>query len=326
MLIILSDWKNKLKFDSITPLLSLENKAIIYFAKRDLLNEKVGSLEELYELPASLKIIKRQQDDSSWKYPTGKADLRTQENYNQIETYRQLGILIEKYGFNKKHPAIKKAAEFLFSFQTEEGDFRGIYGNQYSPNYSAAIMELLIKAGYSTDMRIEKGFKWLLSIRQDDGGWLIPLRTHNVKWTDVMNSATTLQPIKNRPFSHLVTGVVLRAFAVHPKYNEREEARRAGELLASRFFKPDKYSDRRTAEYWTRVSFPFWFTDIVSSLDTLFYLGFTIEHSQIELALKELKDRQLDNGLFDLKLLKTKDKDLPFWIALVICRVFKNYY
>ena len=44
MLILLSDWKDKLKFDSITPLLSLENQAIIYFTKRDLLNEKV----ELY--------------------------------------------------------------------------------------------------------------------------------------------------------------------------------------------------------------------------------------------------------------------------------------
>jgi hypothetical protein len=36
---------------------------------------------------------------------------------------------------------------------------------QYTPNYSAAIMELLIKAGYSTDVRTEKGFQWLLSIR-----------------------------------------------------------------------------------------------------------------------------------------------------------------
>ena len=46
---------------------------------------------------------------------------------------------------------LEKAAEFLFQRQTTEGDFRGIYGTQYSPNYSAAIMELLIKSGYSDD-------------------------------------------------------------------------------------------------------------------------------------------------------------------------------
>ncbi|MFX1572811.1 MAG: hypothetical protein ACFFB0_08680 [Promethearchaeota archaeon] len=319
-------WKNKLKYDPITPLLSLENKAILYFSKRDLLNEKVDSLANLNKLPSPLIILNKQQENGSWKYLGGKKDLRTQEYYNQIETYRQIGILIEKYGFKKPNPAIKKAAEFLFSFQTEEGDFRGIYSNQYSPNYSAAIMELLIKAGYSTDTRIEKGFKWLLSVRQDDGGWAIPIRTHNAKWTEVMKSDKTLQPLKYKPFSHLVTGVVLIAFAAHPNYNERKEARRAGYLLASRFFQPDKYPDRRTKEYWTRVTFPFWFTDIISSLDSLSHLGFTPDHPQIKLAIEEISNRQLESGLFDFKLLKTKDKDLPYWIALAICRIFKNFY
>lgn len=322
----MKNWKEQLRFDPIHTILLTENKAIVYFIKKDLLEVKVESINILWELPEVEKILRKQQDNGSWKYSGGKKDIRTQENYNQLETYRQLGFLIEKYGFNKKHPVIEKAAECLFSFQTEEGDFRGIYGNQYSPNYSAAIMELLIKAGYSTDTRIDKGFEWLLSIRQNDGGWAIPIRTNNAKWTDVMDSEITLQPIKHKPFSHLVTGVVLRAFAAHPKYKVREEARRAGELLASRFFKPDKYPDRHTAEYWTRVTFPFWFTDIVSSLDILYYLGFTSKHPQIKFALKEIRSCQLENGLFDLKLLKTKDKDLPLWIALLICRIFKNYF
>jgi hypothetical protein len=92
-------------------------------------------------------------------------NIRSQQNYNQIETYRIIGELVEKYSFNKSNNALLKAADFLFRFQTQEGDFRGIYGNQYSPNYSAAIMELLIKSGYENDPRIEKGFRWLLSSR-----------------------------------------------------------------------------------------------------------------------------------------------------------------
>jgi len=322
----MKDWRGKIEFDPIPEFLSTENKTIIYFIKRDLLDEEVNSIEKLWKLPNPIKIINKQQDDGSWKYPGSKKDIRTQENYDQLETYRQIGFLIEKYGFNRQHQAIQKAAEFLFSFQTEEGDFRGIYGNQYSPNYTAGIMELLIKAGYEKDSRIEKGLKWLLSVRQDDGGWAVPIRTNNAKWSDVENSDEVLQPNKEKPFSHMITGVVLRAFAAHPKFRNLEDAKIAGELLTSRFFKPDKYPDRKAVEYWFRVSFPFWFTDIVSSLDTLSNLGFPPSHPQIKLALNTLRDKQLENGLWDLKLLKTKDKDLPLWIALAICRIFKNMY
>ncbi len=285
----MKSWKEQLRFDPIPTLLSTENKAIQYFVRKDLLKEKVESVEILWKLPEVEKILKKRQDNGSWKYPGGKEDIRTQENYNQLETYRQLGILVEKYGFNNKHPAIKKAAEFLFSFQTEEGDFRGIYGNQYSPNYTAGIMELLIKAGYEKDHRVERGFEWLLSVRQDDGGWAVPIRTNNAKWSEVIDREIILRPKKGKPFSHLITGVVLRAFAAHPKYRKLEEVKIAGELLTSRFFKPDKYPDRKAVDYWFRVSFPFWFNDIISSLDTLYYLGFTSSHPQIELALNMLR-------------------------------------
>jgi prenyltransferase beta subunit len=271
------------------------------------------------------KIINRQQEDGSWKYPGGgKQHLRSQEDYNQIETYRVLGELIEKYGLNNRHPEIRRAADYLFSCQTKEGDFRGIYGNQYSPNYSAAIMELLIKAGYDGDPRTEKGFDWLLSIRQNDGGWAIPLRTVNARFSHVM-SVNTIKPDVSKPFSHLVTGIVLRAFAASEKYSKSREATQAGNLLASRFFKKDVYPDRNTPEYWERVSFPFWFTDIVSALDSLSLMGFTRDNSHIDNALNWLKSRQKDNGLFELKIVRGKDKNSRFWICLAICRVFERF-
>ncbi|MFX1376880.1 MAG: hypothetical protein ACFFA0_13830 [Promethearchaeota archaeon] len=322
----MKSWLTKLKHDPLTILLSNNNKPIKYFVKKELLGKDLNSVECLWHSKEAKKIITSQQDEGYWKYPGGYKNMRDQESYNQIETFRQLGNLIEKYDFNKKHSAIQKGAEFLFSFQTDEGDIRGIYGNQYTPNYTAAIMEILIKAGYFNDSRIDKSFKWLLSIKQDDGGWAIPIRTNNAKWDEVMNSKETLQPNRSKSFSHMVTGVVLRAFAAHPKYQDNEEVKIAGELLATRFFKPDKYPDRRAADFWTKVSFPFWFTDIVSSLDTLYYLGFKSDNPQIKEGLNELRNRQLENGLWDLKLLRTKDKDLPYWVALSVCRIFKNYF
>jgi hypothetical protein len=96
-------------------------------------------------------------------------------------------------------------------------------------------MELLIKAGYDSDPRIEIGFEWLLSIRQNNEGWAIPLRTVGAKYADTL-SADTVKPDLTKQFSHLVTGVVLRAFAASKKYSKSQEAVTAGRLLASRFF------------------------------------------------------------------------------------------
>ena len=177
------------------------------------------------------------------------------------------------------------------------------------------------------DPRIEKGFDWLLSMRQDDGGWAIPLRTRNKKYKEGLNLPEPVQTDHSKPFSHLTTGMVLRAFAAfHPKYRKFKEIHKAGELLASRFFKPDKYPDRKEKKYWESVSYPFWFTDILTALDSLSFLGFTGDDPNIQEGLNFLRSRQTDNGLFNLKLLRERDKDLKYWICLAICRVFKRFY
>lgn len=326
----MADWRKQLRYDPLAPLLSSKNEALPYFTSCDLLGEKLESIESLWQLHEVKKIIHRQLHDGSWKYPSGgKEHLRSTEDYNQLETYRILGLLIEKYGLNREHPAIARAADYLFSRQTEEGDFRGIYGNQHTPNYSAAIMELLIKAGYGEDPRIEGGFRWLLFIRQDDGGWAIPLRTVDKESGTIFEALKKLKLIKpdrSKPFSHCITGVVLRAFAAHEKYRKTEEAKRAGELLKSRFFQPDTYPDRKAPSFWTRFSFPFWFTDLLSALDSLSLLEFSEDDPQIKEALEWLTSRQQENGKWNLPLLRAKDKELGSWIGLAICRVLKRFY
>jgi len=304
-----------------------KNQAINYFARRDLLEEAVEKIENLWQLPPVKKLLSKQLANGAWKYPGGgRTHLRAAEDYNQIETFRTLGELVEKYGVDKRHPAIEKTAKYLFSCQTEEGDFRGIYGTQYTPNYSAAIMELLIKAGYGADSHIEKGFQWLLSVRQNDGAWAIPLRTAIAKFSSDNMKGDTVKPNRAKPFSHLVTGVVLRAFAVHDKHRTSKEARAAGELLASRFFKKDAYPDRQSIDFWLKFSYPFWFTDLLSSLDSLSLMEFSVDNPQIKRALDWFTERQRDDGAWELTLLRNKDKDLSLWLSLAICRVFKRFY
>ncbi len=221
--------KEHLKFSPVTPLVLSDNKAITYFAMRDILDEDPVNIELLWGLQATILILNKQQEDGSWKYARANEEIRSQTNYNQLETYRILRVLVEKYGLNNTNNAISKACEFLFSFQTEEGDFRGIYGNEYTPNYSAGILEMLIKAGYGKDDRVDLGINWLLSMRQNDGGWAIPFRTTKHKISDAMCEKDG--PIKNdliKPSSHLVTGIVLRAFAAHNHYRKSNEIRKAG--------------------------------------------------------------------------------------------------
>jgi hypothetical protein len=106
--------------------------------------------------------------------------------------------------------------EFLLSLQTGEGDIRGIYGNQYATTYVGAILELVVKAGYADDPRVGATFDWLLATRQSDGGWAIPTRTCGLGFRDGLDLERYPEPLTpdvSKPFSHLVTGMVLARVA-----------------------------------------------------------------------------------------------------------------
>ncbi len=306
--------------EAVKTLLDTGNKALITFTKKDLLGEEVN-IEQLWTMQRVNKILKKQQPNGSWFYPNKKAILRSPTNYNQYQTYKTVTELVEFYGLNKKHEAIRKASEFLFSFQTKEGEFRGMYGNQYSPNYSASITEFLIKAGYN-GIRIENSLNWLLKMRQDDGGWAIPLRTRNEK-LEALKKEKTIEPDRTKPFSHLVTGIVLRPFSLMTPY--RKKVKDAGMLLANRVFTRDKYSDRRGVEYWTKFTFPYHWTDILSTIDTLTLLEIK-DHPKINEIKKWFKKNKKENGTYKVNVMAgAKYKDVKYWITLQYLKVLKRF-
>ena len=305
---------------AIKTLLGSDNKAIVALTKKILLGEKVN-LEQLWTLPRVKRILRKQQSNGSWIYPNKKAILRSPTNYNQYQTYKTLAELVEFYGLNRKHEAIRKAAQYLFSFQTKEGEFRGMYGNQYSPNYSASITEFLIKAGYN-GKEIEKSLDWLLSMRQNDGGWAIPLRTRNEKLA-ALNKKKIIEPDKTKPFSHLVTGIVLRPFSLMTVY--RKKVKDAGNLLADRVFTRDKYSDRRAIEYWTKFTYPYHWTDILSTIDTLTLLGIK-NHPKINEIKQWFKKNKEENGIYNVNVMAgAKYKDVKYWITLQYLNVLNRF-
>lgn len=319
-------WIKDLHYDPIKPLLASQHTAIIYWTKRDLLQETMPETKDiLWGLPIPRSIIKRQNQDGSWPYPGRRAWHSV--DYDQLETYRQLGFLIEMFGFDHQHPSVAKAAEYIFSCQSNEGDFRGIYANQYSPNYTAALLELLVKAGYASDERVLRAFDWLENVRQDDGGWALPLRTQGCNLEVIYNNSAQLSLDRNQPFSHLVTGVVLRAFAAHPEYRNSHTAKNATQLLVSRFFERDVYPDRNLKDDWIRFSFPFWQTDILSSLDIVGLVEPSLATDKKVLNSKQwFVEHQEPSGLFGGHLLKDRYHDLQLWYSYAICRALEQVY
>jgi hypothetical protein len=327
-------WVTQLRIDPCPVLLSSGNRAIVYFTRRDLLNEAVEPIEAVWSLPEVQKILKKQQPTGTWKHSGKETVTYPAYHYPLVETWKNLRILVEYYEADPRLDAVEKAAEFIFSCQTSQGDIRGMLANQYATYYTGAMLAVLIKAGYATDPRVEKGLDWLLSMRQNDGGWTIPILTHEYALTQAtINKLTStyaepIEPDRTKPFSHNWTDMAIRAFAAHPTRRYTEEAHKAADLLKSSFFQPDAYTSYQDERYWVR--FMFWWPNLVTALDSLSLLGYSKNDSDLQKGLSWLIDNQLPNGLWKLDYGKNvKQKEAvcteQYWLALKIARLFKRF-
>lgn len=320
-------WSNDLGSDPIAALLSQEDPALTYFVRRDLLDEEVGPVRVLWDLPEARHLAGTQRPDGSWRYPARSQETLTGGNYDLLESFRALGVLVETYGFDRNHATIGKAAEYIFSCQTTEGDLRGILGNQYMPYYMGAILALLVKAGYTEDKRLKVGLRWLLSMRQEDGGWVVPTQAvPSRSRTRAYWLASPLAPDRFRPSSHLATDMVLRAFAAHPAYRGRPEILKAGRLLKSRLFQADRYNDRKAPSYWFKYQYPFWWNSLLSTLDSLSCLGLDPTDPDIARGLEWFLAHQAADGLWETGYGSgRRAARMRAWVGLAVCRMFKRF-
>jgi hypothetical protein len=326
------DWRQQLKYDPVPALLDSGSSAIQYFAKRELLEERVGPASKLWQSKEAARILKKQLPDGSWPRP-GETK-HPAINYGLIETWRQLRHLVAQHGFTGEHPQIQRSVEFVFSCQTDAGDIRGFLANQYATYYTGALLAVILDAGYEDDSRVERGLQWLLNMRQDDGGWTIPLLTHHLdaatQYRITSEQAEPLEPDRSQPFSHNWTGMVLRAFASHRSHRRSPAARKAAELLKSRFFQPDVYTSYEAASYWIRFDYPFWWNNLVAALDSITLIGLPAEDEQIQAGLSWLIEHQQPHGLWRVSYVKgqrgkpANEEEKREWISLAICRILKR--
>ena len=310
----------QLRRDPIGLLLAADDAALRSMARRELLGETTPEIS-LAELPAVRRAVARQQPDGRWKYPGGNPDIRSRAAYDQLETYRQLGVLVCKFGLDHQHPAVAAAAGFL-SVVSDRG--RGL-PRDLRPPVHAELLGGHHRAPHPGRIRgsaqVEKTMRWLLSMRQDDGGWAIPTRTLGMSLNVMLTARETFEPDRSRPSSHLVTGIVLRALAAHPGYRHSADTRRAAELLKSRFFRRDVYPDRAAPSNWLIFSYPFWWTDLLSALDSLAQIGFRPGDPDIARGVAWFTGNQEPGGLWNTGRNRPKGPHSDLWVGLAICRM-----
>jgi hypothetical protein len=177
--------------------------------------------------------------------------------------------------------------------------------------------------------------QWLLNMRQDDGGWIIPLPVKAIdRETMIRLTSEYAEPVeadRSMPFSHNWTNMVLQAFAAHPGYRRSAEAEAAGNLLKSRFFQPDVYTSYQDAGYWVR--FVHWWPNLLMALDSLSLMGFSKDDPDIAGGLDWFVVNQQDDGLWNASYKKgdkfrgtTKEIEERLWVSLAVCRMLQRFY
>ena len=286
-----SGWRARLARDPIPILLREGSPALVARVRRDLIadDEAPGS-DEVAGYPELKAFLRKQEKNGGFLPKTPERALGSQKFAACLATLRALDRLTET-GLLLPHPVVKAAAEFLLSSQAKDGGITDLTlaetregrGKMVALHFHGWALGVLARAGLDADDRVSRGFKFLLDNRQADGGWA---------WRGVRTDSAA------RPSSHLVTGMALRAFAASATRKTSREARRAAELLATRFLQPDRYPDRKAAIFWEQIAEPRFYTDVLDALDCVTAVGLGKENSGVRTAEAYLRGRQNADGLW----------------------------
>jgi hypothetical protein len=311
-------------------LLARGNLPILFWLKRDILDVPIDrESKNLRKFATRVRILDTQKTDGSWWEKHTDTPVQWERTFYRLDTLRNLYRLYD-YGCTTREEGVQKALHFLFSLQSKEGDFRGTVLNEYTPTFHALTLEILCRYGLDKDRRVQKGFRWILENRQKDGGWtLYHFRPGKDNGRSFLLSRSNpgvppSKPRKSQPFSHHVTGLILRAFAESPTWIKSKEARLAGEMLLKCFFCDEVYEEKTFPSDWEKICYPFWNTDVLSSLDALSKVGFQAENPTIQKGLDWLVRRQSSQGFWECGNKKSSFED-HLWVTLAVLRVFKRF-
>jgi hypothetical protein len=120
--------------------------------------------------------------------------------------------------------------------------------------------------------------------------------------------------------------MALRPFTLHPAYCEHPAAREAADWLKGRFFKPDSYYNRQAPAYWVKYQYPFWWTNLLTALDSLGRMRYYADEPQIEKGLAWFRENQARDGLWPTGYGSgRKAERTRCWVGLAVCRMLNLF-
>jgi len=351
----MSNWKSVLNEDPSGWLLEKDNPSVRYLTLTQLLEkgendpDVIRTKGEIPEYGPVKKIFSKQKEGGYWENPDTPYLPKYKSTYWQIIIFSQLGLSIE-------NDNVRKACEFIFKFQHEDGGFtifkeEGVMGEYLwwknkqekrgkpvplFDNWSKQIIKeneitcltgnlvaSLFRLGYKEDSRIKKAVQWLINVQNSDGGWLCPYwRAH----------------IKDKHSCFIGTIATLEAFSEIPEKQRTDEMKRCIEasaqfFLMHRLYKADHHNFEVINSYWLNFNFPVFWYDILRGLLVLTKLGYASD-GRIQDAADVLIKKQADGGRWNLD--KTpggrmhaslgKIGEPNKWVTLNVLRVLKRMY
>ena len=286
-----------LKGDPTDWLLEPENPSVRYLTLRDILGrsendtELVEAKEDIRTDSRVLRIFSKQKPEGYWE------DARKPYNPKYKGTYWQVMIL-SQLGLDKSDERVRKACEFIFQFQLDEGGFSTFekpWSGEQIREYEMScltgnVAASLIRLGYGDDERVMKALEWLVDVQNRDGGWLCPYwKPH----------------IKDKHSCFMGTIAPLDAFSEMPKDRmslEMESALVNGVefLLMHRLFMADHHKFKIINKSWLNLSFPIFSYDILRGLSVVTKLGY-VKDDRIKDAFMVLLNKQGSDGKWILE-------------------------
>jgi len=344
------NWPRILEKSPLNWLLEENNPSVRYFTLCDILGENENAPQVLdakraiSESNVVKKILGKQNPVGYWEEPWNPYHPKYKSSYWQIMVLSQLGL-------DRTSEQLRKACEYIFRFQLDEGGFTSetrettlkyywylhqkrkdlplpdewvsskVFEHQYScltGNMAAA----LIRIGYGADSRTKQALNWLVKVQNRDGGWLCPYwRAH----------------IKDKHGCFYGTICPLEAFSEVRKENLTGEMKETIEkgaefILMHRLFKADHHNYKLINKEWLKLSFPsFYGYSVLRGLDVLTKLGYSNDE-RLSDAVEVLLRKRQSNGTWILESapngrmqvdIESKGKPSK-WITLIALRILKR--
>ncbi|NPE07857.1 MAG: terpene cyclase/mutase family protein [Asgard group archaeon] len=258
--------------------------------------------------PLITALLAIQQKDGSWSTSESLGLLLDSPIRNTSLAMIRLGYL----GLQNDHPAIQKAAEYLFTHQFDDGAWprqpgrvlhfiHPTHGPAITPKQTADPLFALAISGFAEDSRAEKAYEWLIEHRAEDGSWPTIFSP---------DGKIGYQPVGYRQLPNSRFGCrtnstsALNAFAYHPKRRNTDVPKRVLDLLLSRETKDRNYLGFEVARIIGIEPAHGFLTfhgryDLALILNLCWRIGATTEDPRVANMVKYLQEVQGTYGLWD---------------------------